>query len=206
MKIIKYEKQSKDKYRLFLDNGEVIDTYEDVLLNNHLLYEKNIDSNCYQKIEKETEIQKHYHDCLSYIKARLRSKKEIEDYLYRKKVSEEQIHEVVSLLIEKKMIDDDYFCKCFIHDKMKFSMHGEYKIMNELKNAGIDDDIIKKYAYLFDRDILQEKIDKLILKYLKSNKGKSGIILKNKIYHNLMNQGFDKEMILSSFDKYEFDE
>ncbi len=204
MKLIQYEKLSKDKYRLFLDNGEVIDTYEDVILDNGIFYLKEIDSLLYDKIMKETVIQKYYHDCLSYIKVRLRSEKEIREYLKRKKVDDSQIQIIVDKLSQRKIIDDDYFCQCFIHDKLKFSCQGEYKIINELKSLGISEEIIQGHYDLFDREILQEKIDKLIGKYLKSNKKMKGIALKNKVYHNLMNQGFDKEMILSSFEHYEF--
>lgn len=204
MKIEKIEKKSKDKYRLFLDNGEVIDTYEDVILDNSLLYNKNIDNTKYDKIMKDNETEKYYHDSLSYIKARLRSEKEISDYLAKKKATKEQIDNVVSKLIKQDLINDDYFCKCFIHDKMSFSSQGEYKIINELKKSGISEEIIQNNYYLFDKDILQEKIDKLISKYLKANKNKKGLALKNKIYQNLMNQGFDKEMILTSLNNYEF--
>ena len=203
MKIIKYVKKSKDKYQLFMDNGEVLDTYEDVIINNNLLYNKDIDINKYNKISKDNELQRYYNDCLNHIKARLRSKKEIEEFLKRKKVCENLIDEIVLKLEGENLINDEYFCKCFIHDKMKFSTQGEYKIINELKKVGISDDIINRNYYLFDREILYEKIDRLIDKYLKSNKKHSGLVLKNKIYTNLMNQGFSKDMIIESLNKYD---
>ena len=37
MKILKFKKTSKDKYKLFLDNNEVITLYEDVIIDNDLL-------------------------------------------------------------------------------------------------------------------------------------------------------------------------
>lgn len=203
LKIIKYVKKSKDKYQLFMDNGEVLDTYEDVIINNNLLYNKDIDINKYNKISKDNELQRYYNDCLNHIKARLRSKKEIEEFLKRKKVCENLIDEIVLKLEGENLINDEYFCKCFIHDKMKFSTQGEYKIINELKKVGISDDIINRNYYLFDREILYEKIDRLIDKYLKSNKKHSGLVLKNKIYTNLMNQGFSKDMIIESLNKYD---
>lgn len=187
-----------------MDNGEVVDTYEDVILNNNLLGDREINLTKYGKITKDNEIQKNYNDCLKYIKLRLRSEKEIEEFLRKKGVENEQIREVISKLKKNSLINDEYFCKCFIHDKMKFSTQGEYKIINELKRVGISDEIIDKNYYLFDRGLLQGKINKLIDRYLKSNKNKSGVVLKNKIYTNLMNQGYSKEMILESLSKYNF--
>lgn len=204
MRIDRYEKISKDKYRLFLDNGEVLDLYEDVILEDGLLYNKNIDNIKYDNINNDNVIAELYHNCLSYIKSRLRSEKEIRNYLIKKKASDEQINKVVNKLKKNNIINDDYFCKCFIHDKMMFSMQGEYKIILELRNAGIDENIIQNNYDLFDKKIMREKINKLIEKYLKSDKKNNGFKLKNKIYTNLMNQGFSKDMILEILSSYEF--
>ena len=87
---------------------------------------------------------------------------------------------------------------------MMFSMQGEYKIILELRNAGIDENIIENNYNLFDKEIMREKINKLIEKYLKSDKKNNGFKLKNKIYTNLMNQGFSKDMILEILSSYEF--
>ena len=42
LKISKYEKIGVDKYRIYLDNGEVIDSYDNVILENDLLLKKEI--------------------------------------------------------------------------------------------------------------------------------------------------------------------
>ena len=43
MKIIKYQKLSGNKYNVFLDNGEKIKLYEDVIIKEELLLKKEID-------------------------------------------------------------------------------------------------------------------------------------------------------------------
>ena len=80
---------------------------------------------------------------------------------------------------------------------------GDYKIKQELKKYGIADELIMKYDYLFDKELLEKKMDKLITKYLKGSKNKNINYLKNKIYNNLMTQGYDVEMILSKLDNLE---
>ena len=37
MKILKFKKQSKDKYKLYLDDNSDITLYEDVIIKNNLL-------------------------------------------------------------------------------------------------------------------------------------------------------------------------
>ncbi|MCI9585330.1 MAG: hypothetical protein HFH45_01685, partial [Bacilli bacterium] len=53
MKIEKIKKTGS-KYKITLDNGEVINTYDDVILENNLLYDKNIDSDLFNKINNDT--------------------------------------------------------------------------------------------------------------------------------------------------------
>ena len=43
MKIIKYKKEKSGKYKIYLEDGTTIDTYEDVIINNNLLVKKEIE-------------------------------------------------------------------------------------------------------------------------------------------------------------------
>ena len=74
---------------------------------------------------------------------------------------------------------------------------GQYKIINELKKYGISQDIISKYSYLFDRDIMISKINKLVDKQIQSNKKYDKYKLRNKIYLYLINQGYASDDIVS---------
>ena len=73
MKINKYEHTGIDKYRIYLDNGEIIDTYNDVILENNLLLKKEIDETLYQKIIEQTKIEENYIKARKYIEYRIRS-------------------------------------------------------------------------------------------------------------------------------------
>ena len=53
MKIEKIKKTKSGKYILELDNNEKITTYDEVILNNNLLFNKEIDCNLFNKIDKE---------------------------------------------------------------------------------------------------------------------------------------------------------
>ena len=76
MKIDKYEKIGSSKYRLYLNNGEVIDTDDDVILKNDLLLKQELTTKEYSKILTETNIAELYNSCIKYITVRLRSTKE----------------------------------------------------------------------------------------------------------------------------------
>ena len=196
MKIDKYEKIGSGKYRLYLSNGEVIDTYDEVILKNDLLLKNDISSSLYARILSESEIASAYQACVKYITVRIRSVKEIRDYLGRKNVALKDIDEVIDRLIKDKLLDDEYFTECFIKDKINFSSMGEYKIIAELKKHNISSDIINKYSYLWDWDVMVPRIEKYVDKQINSNKKLDKYKLRNKIYMYLLNQGYSSDMVV----------
>lgn len=204
MKIEKYKKIKDDKYRITLDNGTVIDIYEDVIIKNNLLYKKDIDINLLNQIENDNEYQKVYDMALKYIMVRLRSVNEIKVYLRKKNISLEVIDAVVDKLIKNNILNDDNFARAFIQDKLNFTSMGKYKLISELSILKVDNEIIDKYVNDISDDVWCERIDKLINKYLKSKHKYSGNVLKNKIYMYLVNLGYDKSLVINILNNYEF--
>lgn len=202
MKIEKYIKTGKSKYQLYLDNGEVLDTYDDVILKEDLLLKKEFDSYTYQRIITQTKLQEYYNACLKYISIRIRSTKEIIDYLKRKKVAEEDIDYIVQKLTKEKLLDDNYFCQCFIKDKLRFTTMGDYKIIYELKKHNITQNIIENNRYLIDEEVLTEKIDKIIRKKIETNKKLDKSTLRNKLYNNLLNSGYSSNLVTKRLNYY----
>ncbi len=204
IKIIKYKKENNGKYKLFLEDGSTIDTYEDVILKNNLLYKKDIDDSLYDIIMNDNVYEEAYSKSINYIGIRLRSINEMKVYLKSKKYSEEVINIIIERLIKNNLLNDAIFTQAFINDKLNFTTMGPYKIELELKKHNIDNNIISKCISTIDEDIIYEKINKLITKFIKSNKKYKGFLLKNKIYTNLINLGYSSSMILEVLNNYEF--
>lgn len=204
IKIIKYKKENNGKYKLLLEDGSTIDTYEDVILKNNLLYKKDIDDSLYNIIMNDNAYEEAYSKSINYIRIRLRSINEMKVYLKSKKYSEEVINIIIERLIKNNLLNDAIFTQAFINDKLNFTTMGPYKIELELKKHNIDNNIISKCISTIDEDIIYEKINKLITKFIKSNKKYKGFLLKNKIYTNLINLGYSSSMILEVLNNYEF--
>ena len=197
MKIVKYERIGVGKYRIFLDNGEIIDTYDEVILRYDLLLKKEISPSIYSKIVRDTKLQEYYNLCDKYISYRIRSVKEIEDYLKKKNVSLEDIEEVVDALKRDQLLDDDHFAECFIKDKLSFTTMGNYKIINELQKQHISSDIIDKYSYLMDDDVMLSRIERLVNKKMLATGNLSGYKLRDKIYRYLIGQGYSSSLVVT---------
>ena len=204
MKIEKYKKIKEDLYRVLLDNGEIIDIYEDVILANNLLYKSEINQELLDKINIENNYQLAYNISVKYIMVRLRSINEIKVYLTKKGYSKDVIDKVIEKLIKNKLLDDEVFTKAYINDKLNFTNVGKYKLINELTTKmKVDNSVVYNVLESYE-EVWNDRIDKLINKYLKSNKKYSGNTLKNKLYIYLVNLGYDKDKVISVLNNYDF--
>lgn len=204
MKIEKYKKIKEDLYRVLLDNGEIIDIYEDVILANNLLYKSEIDQSLLDKINIENNYQLAYNISIKYIMVRLRSINEIKVYLTKKGYSKDVIDKVIEKLIKNKLLDDEVFTKAYINDKLNFTNVGKYKLINELTTKmKVDNSVVYNVLESYE-EVWNDRIDKLINKYLKSNKKYRGNTLKNKLYIYLVNLGYDKDKVISILNNYDF--
>lgn len=203
MKILKYEFTGKDKYHIFFDNGEVITISEKVITENEILLKKDIDKDLYNKLIEENKLEEIYQKAIKYINIRLRSIKEVKDYL-NKKEDNDKVEIVIDKLIKNKYLDDKIFAKAFITDKLNFTLMGDYKIKMELQRLGVSSEIIEEMLSNIDKELLDSKMIKIIEKDLKTNKKYSGLALKNKIYNHLVSQGYQKEKVLSILSNYNF--
>lgn len=201
MKIIKYKKLSGNKYEVLLENNEKIKLYEDVILKEELLLKKEIDDiDEILKVNSEYEI---YDIALRYLSHHVMSIRGMEGYLQKKNYSETTIKEVIDKLIDKGYLNDEYYAKCYILDHINLSLDGPKKLIKHLEDNGISKDIYEKYLSKYN-DIWKERIDKYINKQLKTNK-KSTYFFKNKMLINLVNLGYEREMINDSLNHIKID-
>jgi len=204
MHIEKYELTKKNKYNVFLSSGEIITLDERVITENELLLKKEMNKELYDKVINENKVYEMMDIAIKYIGVRLRSIKEIKDYLNKKYEEIELIEFAVSKLIKLGYLDDNKFAKAFIKDKFQFTSMGDYKIKLELEHLGVSYDIIENNISIIDDKSLEDKMKKQIEKMLRTNKKYTGQMLKNKIYTHLVSAGFSKDKVLTILNTYDF--
>ncbi|MDD3048675.1 MAG: RecX family transcriptional regulator [Bacilli bacterium] len=195
MKITNLKKLSKGKYRLSLDNNKTITLYEDVIIKNVLLPNKDIDASLISKLDEENFYATAYNQALNYISYRLRCENEIKIYLFKKSYNELIINYVIDKLTKEGYIDDYKFAQAYFNDKINLNGFGIYKIKKELENLGINDDIISNIVSNIDENIVKDNIIKLINKQIKANHKYTGNVLKKRIINHLINLGYSYELI-----------
>ena len=184
-----------NKYKIYID-GNAIVTYDNVILENDLLYKKNIDNKLYNKILLDTNYYDVYNKTVKYILKRRRSEREIKIYLNKFDINKKDIDNIINKLKDINLINDREYCKAYINDKLFLSKEGINKIRDHLLQDNIPINLIEKELKNVDQDIFEERLEKLIIKKIKSNKKYSNIYLKQKILNEMINLGYEKEKVI----------
>ena len=196
MKINKFKKIGSNKYKIYFDNESLI-VYEDVILKYNLLYKKDIDNDLLIEINKENYKSSIYDVSIKYISVRMRSKKELEEYLKKKKYDQKDIEETIKRLQSQDLLNDEKFAKSYINDKLYLTNYGLTKIKNDLLKLGVEEYIIDAIVNNIDLQVINDKLSKIIDKELKINSKLPTNKLNNKIINRCINLGYNYEDILN---------
>lgn len=143
-----------------------------------------------------------------YLSVRLRSEKEMRDYLSRKlkryELEPDEIQELVDTKIAKlqkyDLINDLKFAQLYADEKSRFKQRGEYRIKLELREKGIADEIIAEA--LTQRE--EEDVDilpRLLMSRYKNIDWKD-VKMRQKAIQGLMRRGFAINDIKKSIEEF----
>lgn len=195
MKILKYKKIGKEKYRITLNNDKEVEVFEDLIVKHNLLLNKEITDDELSFILKQNDLEKNYFMALKYISIKMRSIHDVKRYLTEKKVSDKDVLKITNRLVKEGYLNDLAFTKAFINDQINITPNGPLKIKNELIKHGVDKNIIEDEIAKIDNDLIRLKLNKLINKQARLKKG-SYNSKKSAILTHFINLGYDKDDIL----------
>lgn len=195
MKIQKYIKDRQNKYKVVIDDEEYI-LYDDVIVKYNLLLKSEIDNSSFEEIKTYNDELKSYYDSIKYISRRLRSEKEIYEYLEKKEIHPKIIAKTIKKLKENKFLNDALYLNAYFKDQINLTNNGPKKIEANLKKLGLDNELIEEKLATISEDVWLEKIEKYIDKKIKTNHNSSSNMLKIKITNDLINLGYLKEDIV----------
>lgn len=205
MKVIKYKKMANSRYKVYLEENHELLLYEDVILKYNLLIRKDIDEKLIIEMDKYNQEIDVYYVALNSIKNRFRSVYELREILLKKEYPIDLIDKAIDKLIKQGYLNDRSYCKSFINNQMITTNNGPFKIIRELNEKKVDSNIIDEEIEVFSNEEQIPRIKKLIEKGIKSNHNRGGVILKQKIYNDLRNLGYDIALINSIISTYNFE-
>lgn len=203
MKIEKFKKLSNNKYKIEFINNDSLTLYEDVILDNNILFKSDIDEDLFNKIIEDNKYYDVYNKTLKYVLTKMRSIYEIENYLDKYEISLTEKNKIIEKLKSINLLNDSLYAEAYISDKVNLTNDGPIKIKSDLLNKKVDEFIITSELEKYDKDIFIEKIKKLISK--KKNTKYSNYVYKQKLNTYLINLGYESSDIIPLLNDIEID-
>ena len=139
---ITVQKKNRNRFNIFINEAYAFSLNRELtatLKPREQLTKKKIED-LKQADEQDTA----YSRALFYLGFRPRSRMEIERYLKGKNFSPEAVMSTLSRLAANEYINDFDFARLWIENRCRFKPKGSYALTGELKEKGIDEQIIKK--------------------------------------------------------------
>lgn len=189
------QQKNTNRYNIFLDDVYAFSVDESVLVEFRLRKGLELTSEMIADIKEQDLVHKHYTQAIRYLSYRMRTEKEVRDYLMRKGASPEDIEEIIARLTKEKLIDDREFAEMFVRSRIDTSTKGPKLIAQELQGKGVSGAAITEALETFTRELQYEKCHQFIEKKLKQSSRHSFRKRMEQIKMNLLNKGFSRDVV-----------
>lgn len=208
-KITSLEKK-KHLYKCTFDdnNDEIYYVTEDTIVKFLMSRGASYSENEVREIIRFSQFSRGKNLAIYFISFKSRTKAEVEKYLIKHEISEDEIPTIIDSLIELRFIDDEKYATSYIEGKLLAKKYGPYLIKQKLYQKGIDDDLIAdKINELYDEElqieIATKQAEKLVLQKFSRLPFK---ILKNKISQGLVSKGFSYSIAAIAWENLEIEQ
>lgn len=201
---ISIQKNNSERYNIFLDGEYAFSVDEEVLARFQLTKGKELSDLDISEIDYEDDIRKGVNTAIHYLSYRMRSEKEVRDYLKQKEINEMVIQEVIHKLYNLKYLNDLEFAVAYVRTQMNTTKKGPGTIKMELYEKGISDNQIDQALQEYSKEQQIDHAKALLEKTIKQNKKLSEKSLKQKLDQTLLRKGFDIDTIHLAMDEIDF--
>lgn len=139
---IKPAVKTKGRFNIFVDEKYSFSLDELQLVESGLKRDQEINDQELELFKNESTFGKAYTRALDYIMRRPRSEKELRDYAWRKKWSDDLRDRVISKLLNKGYLDDMRFAKTWVRHRALGKPMSKRRLTLELKQKGLSDEVI----------------------------------------------------------------
>lgn len=199
MKIKRFIKSKRNIYILEIDNQK-IPLYDDIITKYSLLMRKEISNEELSSIIHENRTLDSYYDSLNYMNKKMRTHKEISQYLRKKEYDQDTIHQTIQKLYQNHLLNDKQYAQIFIGDAIRLTSDGPSKIAHKLDDLGISSTDYEEDLLAISKDIWDTKIDTIINKRMHANHKDSALVFKKKLASYLQACGYPHSLSDSHMD------
>ena len=113
---------------------------------------------------------------------------------------------VLQRLIAQRFIDDKRYAEAYVREKSHLAGWGAHKIAFQLRQKGIDKEIINSSLATLDSEAQLEQLTAKLERKMRTTKAANSYELRGKLLRYGMSLGFDYEMTRSAIDKIVLEE
>ncbi|ALC80395.1 MULTISPECIES: recombination regulator RecX [Bacillus] len=202
---ISAQEKNKDRVNVFLDNKYAFSVELDVVAQFNLRKGKELDDLQIEEIRFADDVKKGFHKAIGYLSFRMRSEKEVRDFLAKKEVSFSASTEIIYRLKELNYLNDASFAEAYVSTHRKTNRKGPAVLKRELKEKGVSEEAITDALQTFSFEDQMEEAKVLTQKFLKKGKKVSTKETSQLIQQQLARKGFPFDVINAVLDEIEFE-
>jgi len=192
------QKKNNQRYNIFLkeEEGEKygFSVDEAILIEYRLRKGLELDESFIQTLKKQDTYYQSYALAIRYLSYRMRTKKEVYDYL-KEKIDEYHIPDIIDRLVKERLLDDGEFAKAFVSTRINTSTKGPQLVKRELIEKGVATILAEEAITQYTFEVEYEKAMKWVQKKLRSSKKDSFQKQRQRIQATLMQKGFTQDVI-----------
>lgn len=194
--ISKLRVDEKNKGYFYVDikqeNGSVmtLNVHEDVLVANELRKGLELSQEKLNAIRSEESLVKIYHLALNYLSYRMRSKRELADYLLKKGCERPKIEQIIHRLSRENLLNDKVFAEAFVRSRKRLTTKGPNYIFRELIQSGVSEKTAKAALDQYAPQEQYENALRFIKKKMGSGSKRSAVEEKQRLSRLLLQRGF----------------
>jgi regulatory protein len=187
------------RFNIFVNDGHgekyAFSVDEDVLIKYQMKKGMELDEFTQIEILYQDTVRKAFGTAIQYLAIRMRSEKEVRDYLKQKEIEESVIQEVVHRLYNLKYLNDEEFALAYVRTQINTNDKGPNIVRLELIEKGINESIIKKVLTEFTYDLQLSKVIQLCQKAQKKQRKDSTYMFEQKLKQALSRKGYSFSII-----------
>jgi len=144
MKITAIETQARDAERvnIYVDGRFLLGASAEVVARLELEVEQELEPEQLEQLHGEEELQRAVERAYNFLSYRPRSRVEVRRYLKRKETPPAIIEAALAKLDRLNLTNDEAFTTFWIENRAQFSPRGERALKNELRQKGVERDIV----------------------------------------------------------------
>lgn len=121
-------------------------------------------------------------------------------------VPEAEQQEVVDKLVAQRFIDNRRYAEAYAREKSSLAGWGARKIAMQLRQKGVEREIITQTLAMLDADAQNDKLVEKLQRKLRTTKAANSYELRGKLLRYALGLGYDYEQAMGALDKIHLEE